>query len=185
VSREEKRNAVDAMLRLHPERVNRWIARDVGVSHHTVEARRQQLEKSGQIAQLNFLEDERGNRWPREVDVKVADCEHGLFPGKVHCLEAVEEAGEICAVLCATGASWQTVTSGAVARHGAPGSARRGMGRCSSRACGRDGNIRPTWHNVQGCGRGMAATVLSHGQTIAAAPVRGRRHGQWHRRPSP
>jgi len=64
LSRRERRNVVEALLKLHTERTNRWIAADAGVSHHTVAAIRQDLVTSGQIARLRTLYDEDGMEYP-------------------------------------------------------------------------------------------------------------------------
>jgi DNA modification methylase len=83
-TRAEKRNCIDAWLRIHPERTDRWIAEDLRVSHNTVEDRRDSLESVGQIDQLEVLVGKDGKRYTRDLD-KV-----GLPLGEVHHLDAVE-----------------------------------------------------------------------------------------------
>jgi hypothetical protein len=50
LTREQKREVIAALLRLAPERSDRQVATDVGASHRTVGAVREDLESSGQIA---------------------------------------------------------------------------------------------------------------------------------------
>lgn len=54
-TRPEKRNCIDLWLKLHAERSNRWIAEDLAVSQNTVASRREELESTVQIEQLDRL----------------------------------------------------------------------------------------------------------------------------------
>jgi len=64
-SQEEKRNCVDAWLKIHPERSDNWIAEDLGVSKNTVAARRGHLERTCQIDKLTELVGRDGKTRPR------------------------------------------------------------------------------------------------------------------------
>lgn len=52
LSRQQKRDIIAASLKAEPEASNREHARRTGVSHHTVESVRDDLESTGQVAQL-------------------------------------------------------------------------------------------------------------------------------------
>ena len=67
LSQEERKKVVKVFLKMHPERTNRWIAEDVGVSVHNVQKIREQLESSGvQIAHLDKLQGRDGKWYPKK-----------------------------------------------------------------------------------------------------------------------
>lgn len=63
-TQEQKRAVIGDQLQETPRRSNRWIARRLGVSHHTVQAVRDALSSGGQIAHLEFVEGEDGKQYP-------------------------------------------------------------------------------------------------------------------------
>jgi ParB-like chromosome segregation protein Spo0J len=67
LTRAERRKAVERMLKLHPERSDRWIAEDMGVDHKSVRIYREELESTGEIPQLNKLTGKDRKERPREV----------------------------------------------------------------------------------------------------------------------
>lgn len=82
LTRAERRRVIARWLRLHLERSNAWIARDLGVSDGTVETVRRELEATSQISRLDKLVGEDGRERPRRlgadeegdtVDCKPAD----------------------------------------------------------------------------------------------------------------
>jgi len=58
LSAEAKRQIIAEQLRDAPAQTNRAVTREIGVSHHTVEAVRSELERNGQIAQYEHAMDE-------------------------------------------------------------------------------------------------------------------------------
>ena len=83
-TRPEKRNCIDLWLKLHPERSNRWIAEDLAVSQNTVASRREELESTVQIEQLDRLVGRDGKWRPRQHNAL------GLPWGQVHHLDVVD-----------------------------------------------------------------------------------------------
>ncbi len=83
-TRAEKRNCIDAWLKIHTDRTNQWIADDLRVSQNTVADRRESLETDLQIEELEVLIGKDGKRYTRDLD-KV-----GLPLGEVHHLDAIE-----------------------------------------------------------------------------------------------
>ena len=70
LNREQKQALIREQLRETPEKSDRQIASGLGISHHTVNAQRQQLEETGQIAQLETTMGADGKERPRQVDRK-------------------------------------------------------------------------------------------------------------------
>ncbi len=62
----ERRAVVEGLLRLHPERASKWLARDAGVDVKTVQAIRERLEARVEIPLLNTLITENGHTEPRQ-----------------------------------------------------------------------------------------------------------------------
>lgn len=60
----ERRRAAKEFLKLFPDRSNRWIGEDLGLSHHTIEVIRAELEAGGQIAHLNIQTGRDGKQYP-------------------------------------------------------------------------------------------------------------------------
>jgi len=54
-TRAEKRNCIDAWLKIHTDRTNQWIADDLRVSQNTVADRRESLETDLQIEELEVV----------------------------------------------------------------------------------------------------------------------------------
>jgi len=73
LTRAERRKAVERMLRLHPERANKWIADDMGVSENTVKKYREELESMSQIETLDYFIRKDGKRYPRNIEQPHAD----------------------------------------------------------------------------------------------------------------
>lgn len=55
LTRKEKRHVIGEFLKIHPERANKWIAIDLGSSHHTVKSVREELEKGGKFSTPDYL----------------------------------------------------------------------------------------------------------------------------------
>lgn len=66
LSRRERRNVVEALLKLHTERSDNWIAEDAGVSKNTVEVVREYMVSGCQIDNLDTLVGKDGKFYPRE-----------------------------------------------------------------------------------------------------------------------
>lgn len=64
----ERRHAAEEMLKRFPVRSNRWVASDTGLSDHTVESIRENLERSAQIAHSQYVVSLDGRRWPCACD---------------------------------------------------------------------------------------------------------------------
>lgn len=89
----EKRNVVDRLLHIRPERADGWIAGDVGVDHKTVRARREYLESDSvrEIPRLEELVRRDGKTYPRDLDVKAdGPLVPRIYPSKVHTLDVME-----------------------------------------------------------------------------------------------
>jgi site-specific DNA-methyltransferase (adenine-specific) len=70
LSQEQKRGLIQQQLQATPEKSDRQIAKDLGVSHHTVSTQRESLESTGQIAQLDKTVGADGKERPRQVERK-------------------------------------------------------------------------------------------------------------------
>lgn len=68
LTRKEKRGVIGKFLKLHPERANQWIAKDLGCDKNTVEAIRVELESGCEIHTLNSLTGKDGKQYPRVID---------------------------------------------------------------------------------------------------------------------
>ena len=62
----EKKAAARGMLARFPERSDRWVAEDVGLSHPTVMSLRGELEAGGKIYHLGYALGQDGKRYPCE-----------------------------------------------------------------------------------------------------------------------
>ncbi len=67
LSQEQRRELIRQQLKETPEKSDRQIAAGLGISHHTVSARRNELERTGQIAQLETNIGADGKERPRQV----------------------------------------------------------------------------------------------------------------------
>lgn len=67
LSREQKRELLAKAVKATPEQSNRQIAERVGVSHHTVGSVRDDLEATGQVAQLDERQGADGKTRPAKV----------------------------------------------------------------------------------------------------------------------
>ncbi|MDA9856582.1 DNA modification methylase [Rubripirellula sp.] len=65
LNREQKRTVIADQLTETPERSNRWIAKQLGVTHPTVSSVRTELEATGKINQLDEVIGENGKRYQR------------------------------------------------------------------------------------------------------------------------
>ena len=65
LSQEQKRSLIQQQLQATPEKSDRQIAKDLGVSHHTVSTQRENLESIGQIAQCDRKTSD-GRTYPKE-----------------------------------------------------------------------------------------------------------------------
>ena len=65
LTRSERRRAIDAMLKINTERADSWIAKDLGVDQQTITRRRQELEASGEIPELDSLLSADGRSYDR------------------------------------------------------------------------------------------------------------------------
>ena len=70
LTRSERKRAVEAMLILHPERANKWIADDMGVDSKTVKTYRENLESRSEIPIVNGFIRRDGEKAPRELQNK-------------------------------------------------------------------------------------------------------------------
>ena len=70
LNREQKQELIREQLRETPEKSDRQIGKSLGISHHTVNTQRQQLEETGQIAQLETSIGADGKERPRQVERK-------------------------------------------------------------------------------------------------------------------
>ncbi len=61
-----RKRAARRLLELFPERSNRWIGEDLGISHHTVRRIREEMEAGGQIAHLTILIGSDGKPYAQE-----------------------------------------------------------------------------------------------------------------------
>ena len=73
-----KQAAIQKALQAAPEKSDRQLAKAIGVSHHTVKAQRDELEGTGQIAQLNRTVGADGKERPRQVERKAPEPEPEL-----------------------------------------------------------------------------------------------------------
>lgn len=83
-TRREKRNCIDAWLKIHTDRADRWIGEDLTVSTVTVQERRRELEAGVQIERLTKLQGRDGKWYPREQETL------GLACGEVYHLDVIE-----------------------------------------------------------------------------------------------
>lgn len=70
LTQEQKRSLIRQQLQATPKKSDRQIAKDLGVSHHTVSTQRENLESAGQIAQLDITIGADGKEYPRQVERK-------------------------------------------------------------------------------------------------------------------
>ncbi len=75
LTRKEKRGVIGEFLKLHPERANRWVAKDLGTTKETVDSIRVELETGGEIRLLNSLTGKDGKQYPRVIDKPKTDEE--------------------------------------------------------------------------------------------------------------
>lgn len=68
LTRKEKRRVIEAFLKLHPERANKWIGEDLGCRNVTVEAARLRLESMCQIDTYEMLTQRDGTQYPRTIE---------------------------------------------------------------------------------------------------------------------
>lgn len=66
LSQEQRRELIRQQLKETPEKSDRQIAAGLGISHHTVSARRNELEQGGQIAHLDKSVGPDGKYYPRQ-----------------------------------------------------------------------------------------------------------------------
>lgn len=70
LNQEQRRELINEQLRETPEKSDRQIARELGVDHKTVSVRRNELEGTGEIPQLNTSVGADGKERPRQVERK-------------------------------------------------------------------------------------------------------------------
>ncbi len=68
LSLKARKRAARRLLLLYPQRSNRWIGQDVGLSHNTVRRLREDLEAGGQIDHLTTFIGWDGKQYPRETE---------------------------------------------------------------------------------------------------------------------
>src|SRR5262249_31538221 len=75
---EQRRELIADQLKESPGKSNRLIAESLGVSHHTVETVRTELEGIGQIAQCSTIETKDGRQYPA---LRAPAADRGEPPG--------------------------------------------------------------------------------------------------------
>ena len=107
-------NLAKLSIQAAPEKSDRQLAKAIGVSHHTVKAQRDELEGTGQIAQLDRTVGADGKERPRQVDRKAEPAQRPISitvakPDKVCCADCAHSVlpPDTCPVygwrLCAAG----------------------------------------------------------------------------------
>jgi site-specific DNA-methyltransferase (adenine-specific) len=84
----ERKKFAEGMLKRFTERTNRWIAEDTGLSHHTIQVIREQLESVGQIAQLDEFVDRDGKFYQHKKEQPKAQTKPEKPPSPVKILNA-------------------------------------------------------------------------------------------------
>ena len=72
--RQEKRNCIEAWLKIHTEWADNWIAEDLGVNNETVKSRREHLESACGFRKLDKLLGKDGKWYSREQDTLGLAC---------------------------------------------------------------------------------------------------------------
>lgn len=67
LTRKEKRYVIEEFLKLHPQRSNSWIAKDLGASTTTVSKVREELEASSNLEECTVLYGQDGREYPRTI----------------------------------------------------------------------------------------------------------------------
>ncbi len=94
LTQDQKRGVIADQLEETPERSNRWIGKQLGVSHHTVKGVRDALESGGQIAHLDAIIGEDGKRYSAareywESKLETSDHPLILYPTPASVTEAL------------------------------------------------------------------------------------------------
>jgi hypothetical protein len=93
LTQEQRRHLIAGQLRETPNRSNRWIGKQLGVSHPTVAAVRAELEATGKICQLESTLGSDGKYRPKRVFQNPPELRrpHDYYPTPRHATEALLE----------------------------------------------------------------------------------------------
>lgn len=102
----QRKTLAGRLLVQQPERSDRQVARDTGISHHTVAAVREEAEATGQIAQLDTRVGADGRTRPvahTPAEMVITDQHRERFPQSVAAVEAAERRARLARAINAFG----------------------------------------------------------------------------------
>lgn len=90
---DQKRQLIADQLRETPDRSNRWIGKQLGVSHHTVASVRTEMESTGRCAQFEKTIGEDGKARPKRFFKNPQELRHpdDFYPTPPHATQALLE----------------------------------------------------------------------------------------------
>jgi hypothetical protein len=91
LTQEQKRQLIADQLQEAPERSNRWIGKQLGVSHPTVASVREELEATGKVFQFGKTIGEDGKSRPGRFSKNPLRSSHDYYPTPQHATEALLE----------------------------------------------------------------------------------------------